>query len=45
LDWLDNYGVRLSDVGVVNLLGFQLQVSLQHKIHGRTARQLRFRAA
>src|SRR5258708_8119899 len=45
LGWLDNYGVRLSDVGVVNLLGFQLQVSLQHKIHGRTARQLRFRTA
>jgi len=48
LAWLDNYGVRLSDVGVVNLLGFQLQVSLQTrsmKNRAATALPGRVRAA
>ena len=35
----------VADVRVVNLVVIKVQIALQHEIHGRAARKLRFRAA
>src|SRR5208283_1787447 len=38
---LDDYGVGLADVGVVDLAGVELQITFENQIHGGAARQLR----